>query len=110
MSVKFSIWNYTFFDKNFDIFAKIFFRISRLVGFDIFSMKSMNRSNRIERGFIETEKAEITKNKLRIVEYVILNPNYPFFIQNSLPFSRKNELFELKTIQFLVKLFCQVLS
>ena len=110
MSVKFSIWNYTFFDKNFDIFAKIFFRISRLVGFDIFSVKSMNRSNRIERGFIETENAEITKNKLRIVEYVILNPNYPFFIQNSLPFSRKNELFELKTIQFLVKLFCQVLS
>ena len=48
----------------------------------------MNRSNRIERGFIETEKAEITKNKLRIVEYVILNRNYPFFIQNSLPFSR----------------------
>lgn len=110
MSVKFSIWNYTFFDKNFDIFAKIFLRISRLVGFDIFSVKSMNRSNRIERGFIETENAEITKNKLRIVEYVILNPNYPFFIQNSLPFSRKNELFELKTIQFLVKLFCQVLS
>ena len=52
---------YIFFKKNFEIFAKIFFKISRLVGFDIFSVKSMNRSNRIERGFIENEKAEITK-------------------------------------------------
>ena len=48
---------YIFYEKE----TKIFFKISRLVGFDIFSLKSMNRSNRIERGFIENEKAEITK-------------------------------------------------
>ena len=45
--------------KSYNFFSKIFLKISRLVSFDIFSMKSWNRSNRIERDFFE--KAEITK-------------------------------------------------